>query len=187
MSATTRVAGRYAKSLIDLARERGKFDVVTENIRHFHTSTQNRDLRVLLASPVISPEKKNKVMDALFGDYDEITRAFLRIVIDKHREEALPEIAEAYLEQYREERGISVVSLRSAAPLDRSAVEAIKRKLVDQGMTTERIELTEEVDPELLGGFVLQVGDKLWDASAKSQLNTLRKEFTGNAYQRNVR
>ncbi len=186
MSSATRIAGRYAKSLIELAQDRGDLEAVTEDIRNFQVAVKNRDLHVMLKSPVIPAHKKQGVIDALFGSYQEITRAFFRIVVDKHREEALPEIADAYLEQYREGKGISVVTLTSATPLEPKAVQDIKDKLLAQGMTGETIELTQTIDPALLGGFVLQVGDQLYDASARTQLNTLRKEFTGNPYVSNI-
>ena len=182
-----RIAGRYAKSLIELAISQGKLDAVTENVRHFKTSVANRDLQLLLASPIVSTAKKQKALEALFGDYDELTRAFLRIVTDKRREEALPAIADEYLAQYRAHRDISTVTVTSAAPLDEAAVASIKSKIAAQGLATGTIELTRKVDPALLGGFVLEVGDRLYDASVKHQLDTLRKEFTGNPYQKNLR
>lgn len=182
-----RIAGRYAKSLIELAQEQGKLDAVTENIKHFQASVQNRDLQLLLASPIVSTPKKQAALSALFGNYDELTSAFIKIVTNKRREEALPAIADEYLAQYRAMKGISTVKLTSATPLEQSAVDAIKSKLVAQGLTTANIELEQEVDPELLGGFVLEVGDRFYDASAKAQLATLRKEFTGNPYEKAIR
>ena len=188
MAADSRIAGRYAKSLLDLARERGQLDAVTADVRHFQESAQNRDLQLLLASPIVSTAKKQGVLEALFGKtYQELTRAFLRIVTDKRREAALPAIADEYLRQYKEQQGISTVRLTSAAPLGDAAVEAIKAKLRAEGLTTDKVELERAVDPELIGGFVLEVGDRYYDASARSQLRTLRKEFTGNPYQKNLR
>ena len=187
MSAATRIATPYAKSLLDLARERGSIEAVTADMEHFATAVQNRDLRVMLKSPVISAEKKQKVMDALFGNYHEISKSFLRIVVDKHREEALPEIAGEYIRIYREEKGISEVKITSATALGDSAIERIKDKLRADGLIGERVELETVVDPALLGGFILEVGDRYYDASARQQLDVLRKEFTGNPYQKNLR
>ena len=187
MSAATRIATPYAKSLRDVARDRNSIDAVTTDMEHFAESAKNRDLRVMLSSPVISADKKQKVIDALFGNYHDISKAFLRIVIDKHREEALPEIAHEYMRIYREERGITSVKITSATQLDDAAIEAIKKKLKADGLIGEHVELETVVDESLLGGFVLEVGDRYYDASARKQLDVLRKEFTGNPYQKNIR
>jgi F-type H+-transporting ATPase subunit delta len=186
MSASTRIATRYAKSLLDLAREKGSLDVVTDNMRHFQASVENADLRSLLKSPVISTDKKQKVLAALFGDYNEMTSTFFRIVTDKRREEVLPDIANAYIEQYNLEEGISKLKVTSATPLESSAIEAIKAKMLAGGLITENVELELVIDPEILGGFVIEVGDKLFDSSVASQLTKLRKGFTNNSYQKNL-
>ena len=187
MSASTRIASRYAKSLLDLARERGSLAAVTENIRHFQASVRNRDLSLLLASPVVSTSKKQQVLNALFGDYDQLTKAFINIVTDKRREEVLPDIANAYIEQYNKEEGISKLKVTSAAPLNDTAINAIESKLREAGLLTDKVELEQAVDAELLGGFVVEVGDKRFDASAAHQLTTMRKAFVGNPYQKNLR
>lgn len=187
MSASTRIATPYAKSLLDLARERGQIDAVTADMEHFGASMSNRDLKVMLKSPVISGEKKLKVMDALFGNYNEITKAFLRIVTNKHREDALPDIATEYMRILRKEKGISQVKITSAAPLEASAIASIQAKLQVDGLATDKIEMETVVDPALIGGFIIEVGDRYYDASARAQFNTLRKEFTGNPYQKKLR
>ena len=187
MSAATRIATPYAKSLLDLARERGSIDAVTADMEHFAESVKNRDLHVMLKSPVITAEKKQKVMAALFPNYNEVSKAFLRIVVDKHREEALPEIATEYMRIYREERGITQVKITSATTLDEAALREIQDKLRTDGLIGDNVELTTEVDESLIGGFILEVGDRYYDASARHQLEVLRKEFTGNPYKNNIR
>ena len=187
MSAATRIATPYAKSLIDLARDRQEIDAVKADMEHLSASAENPDLRNLMSSPVISGEKKQAVFDRLFPGYHEISKAFIRIVTDKGREEALPEIAVAYLNLYREEREISVLKITSAAPLSEVAVEKIKAKLTVKGLIHNNVELHREIDPELIGGFIVEVGDRLYDASAKTQLETLRKGFSGNLYVNNLR
>ena len=187
MSAATRIAAPYAKSLMDLARDRGEIETVTKDIEHFGTAAKNRDFALLLDSPIVTADKKVRVMDALFGGYSEITSKFLRIVVSKGREAALPEIAAEFMRLYRLERHISQVKITSAAKLDDATIERIKAKLKAGGLIEDNVELEEVIDPELLGGFVLEVGDRLYDASARHQLQTLRKEFTDSSYQRNIR
>lgn len=172
-----RIAQRYSKSLIDLAKEQGKLDVVTSNIRHFQTSVQNRDLAMLLKSPIVSASKKQNVLDALFGDYDELTRKFLGLVLLKKREAALPQIADEYISQYKKLQGISTVKITSAAPLSQDTIDAIQAKLVSLGVATKRVELEKAIDESLIGGFILEIGDRLYDASTLAQLNKLKREF----------
>lgn len=183
----SRIAGRYAKSLLDLAQDRGQLEPVTESVRALATATENRDFRVLLSSPVVSIDKKQAVIRAITAGYDEITSKWLELITAKRREEAIPEIVAEYLRQYRVLKHISVVKLTSAAPLDVAAVDAIKAKLQRGGLAEDNIQLEQRVDPALIGGFVLEVGDKLYDASAREKLATLRREFTGNPYEKAIR
>ena len=179
-----RIASRYAKSLIDLAMENGKFERVLEDINGFVKATKNRDLLLLLKSPLVKPEKKASVMDALFKEkIDPLTHAFMQIIIRKGREALLPEIAQEFLNQYREIKGISIVNIVSAQPLDDSTIEAIRKKLLDSKLTRGTIQFNTSIDKELIGGFVISFEDKLYDASVQHQLNELRKQFSSKEYQ----
>ena|SRR5687768_10167561 len=121
---TYRIASRYAKSLIDLAIEQGKLERVLEDMTGFVNATKNLDLMLLLKSPLVKPDKKEKVMDALFKDkIDPLTHSFIQIIIRKGREAQLPEIAEEFLNQYRENKGISIVNITSAEPLSEETIE----------------------------------------------------------------
>ena len=187
MSAATRIATPYAKSLLDLARDRNEIDAVKLDMEHLKRSSENDDLANLMRSPIVSGDKKQGIFEALFPGYHEISKAFVRIVTDKGREAALPEIAEAFLRLYRVERKISQLKITSAAPLSPVAIEKIKAKLTVRGLIENTVELEEIVDPTLIGGFVVEVGDRLYDASAKTQLDTLRKGFSSNLYVNNLR
>ena len=181
---TYRIASRYAKSLLDLAIEQGKLERVLEDVTGFVNATKNRDLMLLLKSPLVKPDKKEQVMDALFKDkIDPLTHSFMQIIIRKGRESQLPEIAEEFVNQYREIKGISIVKITSAEPLSDDTIEAIRKKLVESKLTRGKIEFITTIDKELIGGFVISFEDKLYDASVKYQLNELRKQFSGKEYQ----
>ncbi|HUR31522.1 MAG TPA: ATP synthase F1 subunit delta [Saprospiraceae bacterium] len=181
---TYRIASRYAKSLIDLAIEQGKLDRILEDITAFVNATKNRDLILLLKSPLVKPDKKEKVMDALFKDkIDPLTHSFMQIIIRKGRESQLPEIAQEFINQYREIKGISIVNVVSAEPLSNETIESIRKKLIDSKLTHGNIEFSTSVDKELIGGFVISFEDKLYDASVKHQLDEMRKQFSGKDYQ----
>ena len=181
---TYRIASRYAKSLIDLAIEQGKLEKVLEDINSFLDATSNRDFALLLKSPIVKPDKKEKVMKAIFEDkIDPLTFSFMQIILRKGREAELAEIAKEFLNQYREFKGISIVDITSAEPLSQETLDAIRKKLMDSKLTRGNIQFNTSIDKELIGGFVITFEDKLYDASLKHQLVELRKQFSSKEYQ----
>lgn len=179
-----RIASRYAKSLIDLATEQGKLDKVVEDMTYFIEVSKLRDIELLLKSPIITSDRKGKVLEAIFGGkVDQLTNAFLHIILKKGRESYLRDIAEEVISQYRVIKGISIVHIVSAETLAPEALEAIRQKLIASKLTHTNIEFRTSVDKDLIGGFVISFEDKLYDASVKHQLNVLRKEFSSKEYQ----
>ena len=179
-----RIASRYAKSLMDLAVEQGKLEVVFQDVNAFAEATKNRDLALLLKSPIVKSDKKEKVLDAIFSDkIDALTNSFLHIIIRKGRESQLAEIAQEFINQYREKKGISIVNVVSAEPISEDTLSSIRKKLVDSKLTRGNIEFKTAIDKSLIGGFVISFEDKLYDASIKHQLDELRKEFSSKEYQ----
>ena len=179
-----RIASRYAKSLIDLAGEQGKLDRVLEDMELFVAVAKVRDMQLMLKSPVVTTDRKSKVFEALFtGKIDPLTFAFIDIILKKGRESLLAEIAQEFIHQYREIKGISIVEITSAEALSAETLESIRKKLVDSKLTHGQIEFKTKVDPSLIGGFVISFEDKLYDASVRHQLDILRKEFDSKEYQ----
>jgi F-type H+-transporting ATPase subunit delta len=177
MSAQT-VATRYAKSLIDLAQEENKLDVLREDILSFQALTKSRDFYNLLKSPVVPISKKRKIINMLMeGKVDEMMLAFVQILLNKGRERLLPEIAAAFVQQYRQIRNISTVKLTSATELSDEMLESVKRKLIESGATEDKIIMTTIVDPKLIGGFILEFKGKIFDTSVAHKLEQLRKKF----------
>ncbi|MEN0005264.1 MAG: ATP synthase F1 subunit delta [Bacteroidota bacterium] len=178
-----RVASRYAKSLIDLAVEQNKLDRILGDVEAFKKATKNRDFFMLMKSPIVHASKKSKVLEALFaGKFDELTMAFLRILVDKGREEYLPEIAKEFVVQYKQHMHISTIKITSAAPLTKAEIKAITDKLRENKDVDENIDIITKVDPELLGGFIIEFEDKVYDASASHKLAKLKKGFVDNLY-----
>ncbi len=179
-----RIASRYAKSLIDLASEQGKLDRVLEDMDLFVAVCKVRDIQLMLKSPVVTTDRKLKVFAALFtGKVDSLTFSFLDIILKKGRESLLAEIAQEFIYQYREIKGISIVEVTSAETLPAETMEAIRQKLVDSKLTHGQIEFKTKIDPSLIGGFVISFEDKWYDASVLHQLDLLRKEFDSKEYQ----
>jgi F-type H+-transporting ATPase subunit delta len=174
-----RVASRYAKALVDLAVEQGKLEDIYSDIKSFQTVSQNRDFELMIKSPIIKADKKGKILDAIFGGkINAMTSEFFKIILRKGREAYLPNIADAFIEQYRVIKSVSSVKLTSATALSESALASIKAALAKNGALAGNIEFQTSVDASLIGGFRLEFGDKLYDASVAHKLEQLKKEFS---------
>lgn len=179
----TRIATRYAKSLIDLSIERNELDAVCSDIKGFIKVSQNRDFYLLLKSPIVSVDKKKSVFKALFGGkVSQTTEAFYDIIIRKGREPYLMDIAKEFIHQFNAHKGISEVTITTAKPLDVNMLEQIKSKLLKSNVVADKIELQVKINPDILGGFIIETGDKLYDASVSHKLELLKKEFGANQY-----
>ncbi len=174
----SRIATRYAKSLVDLAKEQNKLDRIKTDIDGFLKATENRDFEVMIKSPIIPPNKKQQVFNALFKDnFDEMTMAFLDIVVRKNRAEHLEGIAQAFVKQYQQMNKVSTVTLTTATALTDEAIAQIEKKFLESSDTSEKIDIVSKVNPDLIGGFVVEFDDKLYDASVAHKLEQLKKEF----------
>ncbi len=177
------VAYRYARALMDLATERGQVDAVHEDMALVaNTAAGSRELQVLLNSPVVKADVKGRVLDKVFaGRIGEVTSKFIDILVRKGRESMLPHVAAAFQELYNQGKGIITAQVTSAAPLDDSARQQVRALAADKhpGKT---IELTETVDPALIGGLTIRIGDEQYDGSVSRRLNDLRRKFSENPY-----
>ena len=178
-----RLATRYAKSLLDLSIERGQLEQVYADMLWLQSVCKsNRDFVNMLKSPVISGDKKIKIVDAVAGGkFSTLTSAFNTLLIHKNRESNLPEIATAFITQYKEYKNIQTVKLTTASPVS----DELKNAIIDQVKKItgfDNIEMEEKVDKELIGGFVLQVGDKLVDTSIAYDLKAIAKQFDNNDF-----
>jgi F-type H+-transporting ATPase subunit delta len=184
MSVSTRVAGRYAKSLIDLAAERGNLQSVVGDIEYLNQAMKNRDLYLMLKSPIINSDKKESIMKIIFGSkFSETTMAFINICIAKGREDILPEMSDEFLAINKKMKGISTVKVTTATPLSMDMLEAIRQKLIASSDTLKNVDIETVVNPDLIGGYVIEFDDKLYDSSVAHKLETLKKEFKGNIYE----
>ena len=171
------VISRYAKSLIEIAEERNSMDAVVKDVKNILDALKTRDFLLLVKSPVVKPSVKQKVMDQIFGDkISEITSKFVAILIRKRREKMLPEILEGVLDHYRNIRGITKVKLITAVPADQNLINSLVTALT-KSPTINEVDLTTKVNPDLIGGMIIDFGDHLIDASVKHELNLIKKRF----------
>ena len=147
----------------------------------------SREFLNLLRSPIVPADKKQSIIDAVTaGKIGELTAAFTRLLVNKGREGELPEIIAAFIKQYKDKKGIHTIKLTTAAPVS----EDTKNQIVEQVKRTsnmKNIELVAAVDPALIGGFVLQAGDKLVDASIAYDLKEVSRQFENNDFIYKVR
>ncbi len=176
------VANRYATSLLQLANEKGQLETVFSDMQLVDkVCLENTEFTNFLKSPIIKMDKKVAVIKEIFaGKVSDITSGFLTILTQKRRELYMQQIAEAFIEQYKKHKNILTAVITSATGID-SAVKAKIIELVKQTAKGE-VELVEKIDKDLIGGFVLRVGDKQVDASVARKLNDLRKTFSGNTF-----
>ena len=178
-----RVASRYAKSLLDLGVEENIEDTLFEDIQMFQNALNNRDLYLLVKSPIIKADKKMSVLQTVFGEsLNKVTMSFFDIITRKGREAHLPEIAESFVKLYKKYKHITEVKLTTATPVSDEALNKIKAALLSSTVTDEKVEIETAVDPELIGGFVIEMDDKLYDASVAHKLEQVKKQFSNNKY-----
>jgi F-type H+-transporting ATPase subunit delta len=182
-----RLASRYAKSLVDLAVEKNQIEAVRADMQLLQQVMKtNRDVVNLLKSPIIKPDKKQKILAAILeGKISSITAAFIQLLVIKGRESNLPEITTAFEQQYNVLNNISKVRITTAVPLDAALLNVIRQK-VEAG-TDKKIEVETIVQEELIGGFVLETEDKLFDASVLRDLKDIKKQFAQNIYVPNIK
>lgn len=178
------IASRYAKALFDYALEEKILERVHEDmVTVSQVCRQNKDFRLLLQSPVVRKDKKLAIIREIFKKYlSKATLTYLQIIAGKSREEYIPDIAGHFLTLYKKHKNIKTVYLKTPMPVD----DQIRKKVIDlmADKTKANIELMEEIDPGLIGGFVIQMDDLQYDASILRQLKTLEREFDFNIYVR---
>ena len=175
------VASRYAKSLLDLSVEKGQLEAVYADMLQVKSvCDSSKDFVNFLNSPIIKADKKIATMKAVFeGKLNAITSGFLTIVASKRRESVIPEMASEFIEQYRSHKNILTAVVTSANGLD----AATKQKALDlvKSQLSGEVELVEKVDANIIGGFILKIGDKQLDKSVARQLSNMKKELTNKA------
>lgn len=171
----SKIAIRYAKAFFSLAKEKGRLDVLKEDIGMIHSlCDESSGFRLLLESPVVKTSQKMKLLDsALEGKIQKLTLNFISLVTHNKREAHLPGICRNFLALYQEEKGIKTAVLTSAVTLSKTTVRGIQSYLETE--LKSPVELSLKVEPGLIGGFVLRIDDKQIDASISNQLKKIRE------------
>jgi F-type H+-transporting ATPase subunit delta len=168
------IASVYARSLFEVATEHDKLDEVREQLGQFADAlSDNRELQVFFFSPYFSTEEKKDGLGRLLDGADDAVLNFLELLVEKHRTPAIFRIRRALDTLWEHENKLLPVEITSAIELDDEIATRIGDQIGEQ--TGQRVELTRTVDPEILGGLVLRVGNSILDASIRNRLDNLRK------------
>jgi F-type H+-transporting ATPase subunit delta len=178
----TRVAARYAKSFIDLTMEQGLLEQAYADMKLVaEVAAENPELISLLKSPIIKTDKKQAVLKEIFGSkINKVTSAYLQLITSRRRETYLPEVAEEFINQYKEKKKILTAVIITANGIDDNIRQRVMDLVKDSG--NKEVELKEKINKAIIGGFILRVGDKQVDASIARKLNNLKRDFKENPF-----
>ncbi len=166
----------YARALFEAARKKGRLKEVSEELGDFAAAVHDvPELRAVLRNPELSPEAKAGIVVEIIGEADELLRNFLRLAAEKGRIAEIEEIAREFDRLMAAEEGRLDVELTTAYELSDSEATGILKQI--QEASGRKVEATRKVDPNLIGGFVLQAGSMRVDASVRGRIERLRREL----------
>jgi ATP synthase F1 delta subunit len=169
------IAAVYARSLFEVAKEQDKLDSVREQLGQFADALQEtRELQVFFFSPYFSTAEKQDGLDRAVTGADEIVVNFLKLLIENHRMPVIFRVRRGYDALWEDENKLLPVRVTSAVELDKKTVSQIGDKIAEQ--TGRKVDLSSEVDPDILGGIVVRVGNSILDASIRNRLEQLRRQ-----------
>jgi F-type H+-transporting ATPase subunit delta len=169
------IATVYARSLFEVAKEQGKLDDVRDQVGAFADAlSETRELQVFFFSPYFSTAEKEDGLDKVVSGADPVVMNFLKLLIEKHRMPVLFRVRATYDAMWEDENKLLPVSITSAVELDEGTVKELGDRIAEQ--TGRKVELSSQVEPDILGGIVVQVGNSVLDASVRNRLEQLRKQ-----------
>ena len=177
---TSKVAKRYAQGLLDFTNETGQTAAVFSEMKDVKKiMSQSADLNKFFLTPYIDAKKKIEVADQIFKDFSVSSQNLIRLVIKHGRENQLKNIAQEFINKVEDVKGVQRITLTTATQLSKENLDQILRStdLVKEG---SNFDLNLNVKPDILGGYILRVGDQQVDASVKTKLNQVKKDFQLN-------
>jgi ATP synthase F1 delta subunit len=169
------IAAVYARSLFEVAKEQNKLDSIREQLGEFADALDgSRELQVFFFSPYFSTVEKQDGLDRAVSDADPILVNFLKLLIENHRMPVIFRVRRGFDELWLKENKRLPVQVTSAVTLDSATVDQIGARIAEQ--TGQKIDITSTVEPDILGGLVIRVGNSILDASIRNRLEQLRKQ-----------
>jgi F-type H+-transporting ATPase subunit delta len=175
----SKISVRYSKALFQLALDKKLLDAVNKDMILISEMCKTPEAKEFIHNPVIRPSKKTAIFHALFeGNVEEMTLSLIDLVVKNGRESFLPSIARVFVHETLKFHGITETYLTSAVEVNEEIKKEIS-SLVAEVFNT-KIDLKENIDPQIVGGFILRIGDKYIDASLRNKLRKIKKELTGS-------
>ena len=177
---TSKVAKRYAQGLLDFTNESGQTDAVFSEMKDvLKIMSESKDLNKFFLTPYIDAQKKTEVASEIFKSFSQVSQNLIKLIIKNGRESQLKNVAQQFIDKVEDIKGVQRITLTTATELSQENIEQILRStdLVNQNAS---FDLSVNVKPEILGGYILRVGDQQIDASVKSKLNKIKKDFQLN-------
>ncbi|MCK7589556.1 ATP synthase F1 subunit delta [Subsaxibacter sp. CAU 1640] len=177
--AQTRAAIRYAKAVLDLAKDQNVVSVVNDDMKSIATAiAETKELNEMLQSPVVPSATKKSALLAVFSNLNKLSTNLIDVLISNKRIDILGDVAQKYNQLFDENQGTQVAKVTSAVPL----TDDLKKMALDKvrELTGKDAEIKNVIDESILGGFILRVGDLQYDASIANKLSKLKREFTLN-------
>jgi F-type H+-transporting ATPase subunit delta len=169
------IATVYARSVFEVAKEQDKLDAVREQLGEFADAlAETRDLQVFFFSPYFSTAEKEEGLERVVSGADPVILNFLKLLIEKHRMPVLFRIRTTFEEMWEEENKLLPVHITSAVELDSETVMQLGDRIAEQ--TDRTVDVSAQVDPDILGGIVVRVGNSVLDASVRNRLEQLRRQ-----------
>jgi F-type H+-transporting ATPase subunit delta len=169
------IAAVYARSLFEVAQEQSKLDPIRDQLGEFADALNTtRELQVFFFSPYFSTAEKVDGLDRTVSDADPVVVNFLKLLIENHRMPVIFRVRREFDQLWQEENKLLPVQVTSAVELDPGTVSQIGDRIAEQ--TGRKVELSAIVDPDVLGGLVVRVGNSILDASIRNRLEQLRKQ-----------
>jgi ATP synthase F1 delta subunit len=169
------IAAVYARSLFEVAKDQDKLDLVRDQLGSFADAlNETRDLQVFFFSPYFSTAEKEDGLDRVVSDADPVVLNFLKLLISKHRMPVLFRIRADYDAMWEDENKLLPVQITSAVELDKQIVSQLGDRIAEQ--TDRKVDISADVDPDILGGIVVRVGNSVLDASVRNRLEQLRRQ-----------
>ena len=168
------IAAVYARSLFEVAKDQDKLDLVRDQLGAFADAlSETRDLQVFFFSPYFSTAEKEDGLDRVVSDADPVIQNFLKLLIEKHRMPVVFRIRATYDALWEDENKLLPVQITSAVELDKQIVSQLGDRIAEQ--TDRKVDISATVDPDILGGIVVRVGNSVLDASVRHRLDQLRR------------
>ncbi len=176
-----KAAKRYAKALFELAENQAKLDQVHADLKNINEAIENnQELKSLLTNPTLTKKKKTQIVQKIFdGKIDELTAKLIQLLGEKDRLDLLPAIYKSFDSLYKQKKGIVQAVITTPVELTSQLEKEIYQKI--QSLTgSKEIQLKKNIDPSLLGGFVLQIDDLKYDASILGKLAKIKSKLVEN-------